>query len=122
MKTKKEKKEKIYISGKITGRKLYVAESHFRQIEESLQSRGYRTCNPLRMRLPRWLATHGCYRLCLLIELVWMAYTCDGIYMLRGWLKSGGAKAEQNLANALGLKIMYQSAEGKEKEKEKKGP
>lgn len=107
------KKERIYISGPITGRDINEARRHFFSVERKLRKLGYHTINPLRMRLPVWLAQHGYYRLCLLIELVWLAYRADCIYMLKGWLKSGGAKAEQNLAAALGKTIMYQKKKNK---------
>lgn len=33
---------------------------------------------------------------------------CDGVYCLRGWENSRGARIEQFIANALGLLILYQ--------------
>lgn len=36
---------------------------------------------------------------------------CDGVYMLRGWEDSRGARIEQFLANALDLLVLYQSEE-----------
>ena len=41
-------------------------------------------------------------------DLAWICAEAEGIYMLRGWEKSKGAKAEFATAFALGLKIMYQ--------------
>ena len=34
---------------------------------------------------------------------------CDAIYMLKGWVKSDGAKAEHTEAGRLGLKVYYES-------------
>jgi hypothetical protein len=31
--------------------------------------------------------------------------TCDGIYMIRGWQNSKGARLERNVAKRLGMKI-----------------
>ena len=59
------KQDKIYISGPISSRPLGVAINHFTLAEAKLQAMGYRTCNPLKMRLCVWLAQHGHYRLCL---------------------------------------------------------
>lgn len=41
-------------------------------------------------------------------DLAWIAENADAIYMLRGWEKSKGARAEKALAEALGLEVMYQ--------------
>lgn len=103
------KRQRIYISGPISGRPLTEASEHFAKAESELQRQGYRTSNPLKMRLPLWLALRGCYRLCLLMELVWLAYTCPVIYMLDHWQQSGGARTEKALANALGKKILYEN-------------
>ena len=35
-------------------------------------------------------------------------YTCSSIYMLRGWEKSSGARAEHAFAVAIGIPVMYQ--------------
>lgn len=34
--------------------------------------------------------------------------TCDGIYCLRGWENSRGARIEQFIANALDMLVLYQ--------------
>lgn len=102
------KHPRIYISGPISGRNMEEARAHFSEAEAHLKRKGFRTSNPLRMRLCTFLATHGCYRLCLLLELVWLAYTCHFIYMLDGWRSSGGARAEKTLARALRKRIRYE--------------
>lgn len=116
-------RDRIYISGPITGRPLDEARAHFRQAEGYLQRQGNRTINPMRMRLPVWMARHGHYRLCLLTELLWMAFRADCIYMLKGWHESKGAKVEKALATALGMPILYEQSfrEFKEQMKQKKG-
>ena len=37
---------------------------------------------------------------------------CDAIYMLRGWERSKGARAEHAVAVWIGLEIVYQGGEG----------
>ncbi len=100
------KSKKVYISGPISGRDAGEVLSTFMKEEKRLQELGYRTINPLRMRLCVWLALHGHYRLCLLIELCWMAYRADIISMLPDWQSSCGARTEYALANALGINLM----------------
>lgn len=41
-------------------------------------------------------------------DLAWIASEATDIYMLKGWERSSGAKAEHALAVALGLEIKYQ--------------
>lgn len=40
-------------------------------------------------------------------DLHWIAMYADSIYMLKGWERSNGARAEHALAVALGLEITY---------------
>ena len=67
-------RDKIYISGPVSSRPLGVAINHFMLAEAKLQVQGYRTCNPIKMRFPVWLALH-CgqfgYVACLLLQLLW---------------------------------------------------
>lgn len=102
------KHPRIYISGPISGRPRAEAHEHFLRAESELQRQGFRTSNPMRMRLCVWLADRGCYRLCLLIELVWLAYFCPFVFMLEGWRSSGGARTEKALAKALRKRIRYE--------------
>jgi len=81
---------------------------HFTLAEIKLQAQGYRTCNPLKMRLCVWLAQHGHYRLCLLLQLLWMWWTCSCIYLLTDWHTSDGARLERSFARCLGLTAIYE--------------
>jgi hypothetical protein len=100
------KRDKVYISGPISSRPLDLAIHHFTLAEVKLQAQGYRTCNPLKMRLCVWLAQHGHYRICLLLQLLWMWIACDRIYLLEGWHRSDGARLERAAARVLGMKVM----------------
>ena len=102
------KRDKIYISGPISSRPLGVAINHFMLAEAKLQAQGYRTCNPLNMRLCVWLAQHGHYRLCLWLQLLWMSATCQCIYLLDGWHTSDGARAERAISRIFGLTALYE--------------
>ena len=102
------KRDKIYISGPITSIGMDIAPCLFRMAEEKLQAQGYRTCNPLKMRLCVWLAQHGHYRLCLWTQLLWLSATCQCIYLLDGWHTSDGARAERAVARVMGLTALYE--------------
>ena len=102
------KRDKIYISGAISSRPLGVAINHFMLAEAKLQAQGYRTCNPLKMRFCVWLAQHGHYRLCLLLQLLWMWWTCSCIYLLTDWHTSDGARLERSFARCIGLTAFYE--------------
>lgn len=96
-------KERIYISGKITGLPLDIATGYFEKMEVELTKRGYIPVNPMKV-LP--------YK----PELTWKDYMvadidallrCDGCYMLGNWRDSKGAKLEHEIAKGLGLNIYY---------------
>ncbi len=102
------KRDKIYLSGPISGIGVEEARKRFDKAEQALQKQGYRTCNPLKMRLCVWLAQHGHYRLCLLLQLLWMWWTCSCIYLLTDWHTSDGARLERSFARCLGLPALYE--------------
>ena len=107
------KKEKVYISGPITSIGFAEARKRFGFAEAVLQCKGYRTCNPTKMRLCVWLAQHGHYRLCLLLQLLWMWWTCSCIYLLTDWHTSDGARLERSFARCLGLTALYEQTKRK---------
>lgn len=102
------KREKIYISGKISGLDFDEACRRFEEAEKHLQRLGYRTSNPTKMTLCVRLAQHGHYRLCLWIQLLWMSATCQCIYLLDGWHTSDGARAERAVARVMGITALYE--------------
>jgi len=115
------KRDKAYISGPISGRPLEDAVKHFGLAEATLQSQGYRTCNPMKMRLCVWLAMHGQKRLCLALQLLWLwvgGFSC--IYLLTNWHTSDGARLERAAARCLGLTALYEQKREKTSKKHKK--
>lgn len=48
------------------------------------------------------------YRLCMKIDCDWICQHATMLYMLQGWERSYGARAEHALATALNLEIVYQ--------------
>jgi hypothetical protein len=102
------KKEKVYISGKISGLDFNEVCRRFGEAEKHLQKLGYRTVNPTKMTLCVWLAQHGHYRLCLWIQMLWLSATCQCIYLLDGWHTSDGARAERAVARVMGITALYE--------------
>lgn len=105
------KRDKIYLSGPVSSIGLEEARRRFGKAEADLQKQGYRTCNPMKMRFPVWLALH-CgqfgYVACLLLQLLWMWWTCSCIYLLTDWHTSDGARLERSFARCLGLTALYE--------------
>jgi len=105
------KRDKIYISGPVSSIGLEEARRRFGKAEADLQKQNYRTCNPLLMRFPVWLSLH-CgrfgYVACLLLQLLWMWWTCSCIFLMTDWHTSDGARLERSFARCLGLTALYE--------------
>lgn len=105
------KTERVYISGPVSSVGIEQARRNFWEAAKYLRNLNYKVVNPLNMRLCVWLASHfgrTGYKICLLIELCYMAMRCDVIYMLADWQQSPGAKAEKAMAEALGMPVLFQ--------------
>lgn len=107
------KKDKIYISGPVSSIGLDEARRRFGEAEKHLQKLGYRTVNPTKMTLCVWLAQHGHYRLCLILQLIWLCISCQCIYLLDGWHTSDGARAERAISRIFGLTALYERTKRK---------
>jgi hypothetical protein len=97
------KKQKVYISGRITGLVLAEAQALFEYVEEQLAKAGHEPVNP--MKLLPYDPKHS-----------WVDYmvadirgllTCDAILMLPNWTESKGAKVEHAIAVSMGLQCFY---------------
>lgn len=100
-------KEKVYISGKITGYDNYMRK--FELAESRLADMGYTVINPARIN--RELPRNTYYDVFMKIALS-LLFESDAIYMLDNWEDSPGANAEHALARALRLNIMYEGKGG----------
>lgn len=103
-------KERIYISGAITGTSDYM--ERFAKAERDLEEAGCEVINPAKVnaQLPK-STTHEEYMkmsLCML-------EMCDSIYMLNGWQLSKGANMELRKAKELGIAIYYQPIDWRER-------
>ena len=110
------KREKIYISGKISGLDFDEARRRFGEAEKHLQKLGFRTSNPTKMSLCVFLAAR-CgswgYRACVVLQLIWICMTCQCIYLLDGWHTSDGARAERAVARVMGITALYEKTKRK---------
>lgn len=93
---------KIYISGPMTGHINY--EQRFEMAEFYLRKKGYAVYNPAWNKFDEKVWAH---EEMLKIDLSILSH-CDAIYMLDGWEKSKGAIMEHELAEKIGLEILYE--------------
>jgi len=94
---------KIYISGKITGLNMQVAEHYFETVENELLKAGHQPINPCKI-LP-YHPDHDWKRY--MIADIEALMSCDAILMLDNWTDSKGAKIEHAIAEKLGLQLYY---------------
>lgn len=95
--------KKIYISGKITGLDYETALSIFNEAEEFLKLAGYEVVNPMTIE-HNHDKTWESYMKVDLIEML----KCDAVYMLKGWYTSKGARMEFDIAEKLGIQILFE--------------
>jgi len=95
---------KVYISGKVTGLDYDVAFKMFEDAEQEVKNLGGTPVNPMRFcpNEPTW-AWEKFMEICLK-ELLY----CDGIFMLKNWGHSKGARIEYVVAKELGFKVEFQ--------------
>ena len=93
---------RVYIAGPMTGYKNFNREA-FHKAEEKLKQKGCTVLNPA--VLPDGLTQAQYMDICTA-----MLRCVDTIYMLKGWHRSAGAKAELALAAKLGHEVVFQEA------------
>ena len=92
-------KERIYISGPITGCKNNNYDA-FWKVENKLIFEGFEVINPLTL-----CKNIDDYKECMKLDIRALTY-CDSIYMLPNWKQSKGACIEHAVALAIGLKVI----------------
>ena len=100
-------KKRLYISGPITNNPNYLAE--FEAVENRLRSMGFQPINPAKIlnMLPSTLSYDQMMYLCYtLIDL------SDGIYMMREWKESKGAKLELEYAFKCNKESFFEEYDG----------
>lgn len=102
---------KIYLAGPMTGLPEFNFPA-FDRAAEILSAAGYTVFNPAQMDRDvgfdplSTVVSNEFLRDALRRDLSAIC-ECDGIAMLPGWEKSGGARVEWTLACHLGLKVLY---------------
>ena len=102
-------KEKIYISGKVTGVKRCIYHHQFAVKADVLKARGYIVLNPVRLNEPlvmQEMDYEDLMKICLAFVDV-----ADVVYMLNGWEDSPGARREHERAINSGKRVIYESVE-----------
>ena len=103
------RKDRIFISGKVSGTDLEETFTKFLKSETEIirlyigKGINIRIVNPTKLGLTfkdSWLK---CMIVCL-----WHLLHCNSIYMLKDWKESDGACLEYWVAKKLGFKIYYQ--------------
>ena len=94
---------KVYISGKITGYDLKVAEAKFNESEEFLRLKGFHPINPFKLSETHQDKTWKDY---MIDDIRWL-FDCDAIYLHNDWWQSKGARIEYQIAKELNLKVMF---------------
>lgn len=100
-------KERIYISGKITGLDLGEAERNFSKAkEELLKSCDCEVVNPMEEIPYEKGKTWQEY----MIDDIKLLFGCTSIFMLKNWHESKGARIECDIAKGMGINIMFEDS------------
>ena len=103
----------IYIAGPMSGIENHNKES-FMDAHEMLKGEGWENIfNPIMSPASRLvqegkISGQEAYRQCMALDLKFICEEADAIYMLVGWEKSPGARAEHATATCLSLNIFYE--------------
>jgi len=100
------KKQRVYISGPISGHDLKETAEKFEKIEEFLKVCNFEVFNPMKNGLPAEATTHQHMHRDL-AELTNEDHPYDIIFMMSGWLHSKGCKVEFDAATAIGMSVMF---------------
>lgn len=98
---------KVYISGQISGLPYNLAYNKFRDAEIAVNEWA-EAVNPMQLDVmskdnsPQWVDY-------MLTDLDVLMRECEGIYMLRDWRQSKGARIEHAIAEIMGMAIYYET-------------
>lgn len=93
----------LYVSGRITGTQDYP--QRFAVGCEEVRAMGYVAVSPLVNGSDPALSWHEYMK-----RDIRTLLACDGVYLLRGWQDSRGARLEKLIADGLDMLVVYQPA------------
>ncbi|MEG0518299.1 MAG: DUF4406 domain-containing protein [Bacteroidales bacterium] len=97
-------KEKVYISGLISGLSKEQSERNFSGVQALLELAGCEAVNPMDNGLSIEAAWEEH-----MLEDIKNLMACDSVYMLANWQQSRGARIEYTIAVEMGKKIYLQT-------------
>ena len=95
---------KVYISGKISGLQLEEAYKLFEQAEEEVKNLGGTPVNPMKICQQNDSWDWEDY----MEKDLGVLLRCEGIYVLKNWGSSKGARVEYAVAKEMQLTIIFQ--------------
>lgn len=95
----------VFIAGKVTGLHRQQTFNLFKNAEQYLHAKGFKTINPLSLAPPICTWSYA-----MRISLNYMVNHCNKLYLLDNWEDSKGARIQKSLADTLGFSIMQFSA------------
>lgn len=104
-----EKKQRIYISGPISGHDLQERRAAFLDASLFLMAQGFEVFNPMENGLPAEATTNEHMHRDL-AELTNEDDPYDAIYMMKRWSHSAGCKLEFDVATAIGLDVYFEES------------
>ena len=104
-----ERKERVYISGPISGHDKEERRRAFKEIQLRLEKLGLEVFNPLENGIPAEATTQRHMHRDL-ATLTREENPFDLVYMMRGWLHSAGCKLEFDVATAIGMDVHFEEA------------
>ena len=92
----------VYISGPISSDPYF--REHFAKTERYLRDMGFSVVNPV----TEGLAGNGVTYKEFIDDDLKLLSECEGIFMMKGWQRSNGARLEHQYAKTTGMWIRYQ--------------
>lgn len=97
-------KNKIYISGKVTGLPFNEVKEKFGLWQEIIEGKGYEAINPVEHTISMGLEHEDWDTI--MKSLIPLLCECDAIFLLADYSESRGAMLELHIAKELGLTVL----------------
>ena len=96
---------KIYIAGKVTGLPAEDVKEKFLRKEKELTAQGYTVYNPVDQLWVKGGQTWTWEKL--MRGCITQMMECDEVHLLHDWSESRGARLERDIAERLGMVVVY---------------